>query len=92
MVVDIIHPFGVPFLKRESDPPISGYLHGPLPLPIPFERVEARSWEIHIFDSLRRLEPVEYIRQLPGLFGLDAFLRPVVEKVLQPFMPEAFDH
>ena len=92
MIIDIIHRFGVPFLKRESDTPISGNLHGPLALLIPFERVEARAWEIHVFDSLRRMEPVEYVRQLPGMFGLYPFLRPVVEKVLQPLMPEAFDH
>jgi hypothetical protein len=54
--------------------------------------MKAPSGRIHIFGICCVLQGSELNPKLTGMLGLDAGFRAGFEKLLQPLVPEAFDH
>ena len=92
MIIGVINQVSFAILKSENYAPVSGNLYGPVPLKIAFERVQPGARVVHIAHNRRGVQPVQYVFQLPSVFGLNPLFCPIVEQCGEPFVPEAFNH
>jgi hypothetical protein len=79
-------------LESKNDSPVRPHGHGPKAFEIAFKGVQAESWQSQRVDSVRRVQYSQYLPQFAHMLGTYASCILVLEKLPQPFVPEAFDH
>jgi hypothetical protein len=92
MVINIVDHVSVPVLETENHAPVPRHLDGPVPFEAAFQGMQIRPGVIHIAYDGRGIQTIQNVLKLLSMLGLDALLRSIVEQLLQPLMPEAFDH
>ena len=92
MVVHEIHIMDAAVFKTENNPPIRPNRHGPKSSPIPFERMQPVTGQVHFAHLIRFIETGEYTLNL--VHGIRWKLA-ALALTIQPFqstMAKAADH
>ena len=92
MVIDQINVASAAFFKAEDHAPVRPDCHAPEASQATLEGVEPETGEIHVFRLSGTVENGEDILDLLNVIGMDALRFAVLEKPLQPLVPEAPNH
>lgn len=78
--------------EPEYHAPVAADLDCPLAPAIALERMQVRTWKIHVLDPGSGIQMIEDQPQTLGMNGLYAFRATGQKEPLQSLVPEAPDH
>ena len=92
MVIEIINIQRVVVGKAEDDPPVGPDRHGPKAYERALQRMQLKTWQVHVRNRASRIETRKDVTQLPCVFGEDPARIVLFVKAFQPLVPNRPDH
>ena len=92
MVILVIDENRVLALERKREPPVPAHPHGPVPLKVALEWVQAVAGRIHVGRAGGRIQSGQDPSETVCVFWLNASLRAGFGKLLDAFVPIALKH
>ena len=92
MVIEIINIQRVVAGKAEDDPPVGPDRHGLKALVFALQRMQPKTWQVHVRNRTGGIKTRQYVTQLHHLFADDAARIVFFVKAFQPLVPNRPDH
>jgi len=92
VIILIIDNIYVVVLEFKNDTPVFAYVNCPQTLSITFQRMQAKAWQIHIFNAGWGIHGGQAHSELLLVISLNPCNTARIEKLLQAFVFECFDH
>ncbi len=92
MVIFIVHYLHISFDKSKGHPPVGLHRDRPGVMSTAFQRVQTKTWNIHVIGACRHFKPRQDMGQFFGVSGLYARFAAGTIKSFQAFVKKALNH